>query len=99
MKKRLTEDDLIPLRDTFLDSEGNPIADEIDDQTVFPIAAGSWPSEFADAILERCAACDDFVGISPKGFKLHVRNPARAIFCGPCFVVFHNLLSQDRRVQ
>ncbi|HTF63256.1 MAG TPA: hypothetical protein VK638_11160, partial [Edaphobacter sp.] len=47
--KRLTEEDLILLRDTFPNSEGDVISDEIDDQTVFPIAAGPWPSEFANA--------------------------------------------------
>ncbi len=91
--KRLTEDDLILLRDTFSDLKGNFITDDIDDQTVFPIAAGPWPNHFATAIQVRCKVCNGFAGISPKGWELHLRNPARFIFCGPCFVGLYNMMA------
>lgn len=94
--KPFTEEDLIPLRDTFLNTEGKVLANDIDDQTVFPIAAGPWPSEFPDAIRVQCAACDDFAAISPKGWELHHRNPARFIFCSPCFVGLYNLMLSEK---
>jgi hypothetical protein len=92
MKKRLTEHDLIGLRDTFSDLEGQRVSDAIDDATVFPIAGGPWPSEFAAALRVQCTACQRAVGISPKGWEYHRSNPARKIFCPSCFVLLHNLM-------
>jgi hypothetical protein len=93
--KRLTEHDLIGLRDTFSDFEGNRVSDAIDDDdTVFPIAGGAWPSQFANAIKVQCPACQRDVGISPKGWEYHERNPAREIFCASCFVLLHHMLQR-----
>jgi hypothetical protein len=93
--KRLTEDDLITLRDTFSDLAGNPLTDDISDDEVFPIAAGPWPGIYVGAIQVRCAACKAFAGISPKGYRLSKANPMRLIFCSSCFVALHNLMREN----
>jgi len=94
--KRLTEDDLIPLRDSFVNQKGDVVDAEIDDSVIFPIGAGPWPNEFPDAIRVQCSACDEFTGISPKGLEMHNRNRSRPIFCPSCFVMLYNLMATEK---
>jgi hypothetical protein len=92
--KRMSQHDLLKLRDTFADIEGNPAtAPVIEDKTDFAIIAGPWPNANFGAIKVQCKMCGRPAGISPKGFALHQENPERTIVCSACFVRAQNMLA------
>lgn len=61
----------------------------------FPIVCGGWPNPNVGCRQARCSKCEDFVGISPKGWAKHMESPKeRPLFCAGCFDMLRALLSQ-----
>jgi hypothetical protein len=56
----------------------------------FPIIGGPWPGSVG-AMQARCAFCDHFVGISPKGMAMHREQPEqRPICCPGCYEILRH---------
>jgi hypothetical protein len=91
---QFTEESLIPLRGTFTDQYGEPIATP-GEHAAFTIAAGYWPSPNIGARQVRCACCHGFASLSPEGWRLHRVNPDyRPIFCPPCFLLIQAAVTE-----
>lgn len=82
----MTTDDLIKLRGTFRDADGN-VVDVLTDDVPYVIVAGPWPNNVG-ARQVRCASCNGFCGLSPKGYAMLQHNPKlHPIFCSDCWVI------------
>jgi hypothetical protein len=79
-------------RGQFLTAGGSFVEKDPSDEELFLIMAGPWPNRNIGARLTRCHYCNMFVGISPKGWELHRRNPRRDILCCDCYVMVDEML-------
>jgi hypothetical protein len=89
----LTDKEVIAKRGGFLggdDPKREPKPDE-----VFPILCGPWPNPNVGAIQGRCAGCNTFVGVSPRGMAFHRANPLRPLCCKKCLDILMLMLQKE----
>lgn len=91
---KLTREQLWDARGHFIADGGKLLESDPPDDAVFFIMAGPWPSRNVGARQARCRCCSEFVGLSPKGWELHQRNPKRDILCCDCFVMVNEIYDE-----
>jgi hypothetical protein len=72
---------------TFIDHEGNPIAEPARDQTLV-IVAGFWSEMPVGTMQGRCAVCKRLVGYDPRSQRM-LAQPGRVLLtlCRECHAV------------
>jgi hypothetical protein len=80
-------------RGSFLNvSDGTVVAEP---EGWFPIVCGGWPNANVGARQARCSKCDEFIGISPKGWAKHLEKPEeRPLFCAGCLDILRAMLME-----
>ena len=87
-----TPEDLIPLRENFIDREGNPCAEPAP-HTAFLIVGGPWPQPGKHAFAEACSICGALVAIRRKSYDWHHQAPQlRPILCTDCYLNLQRLM-------
>jgi hypothetical protein len=87
-----TSRDLIALRDTFTDTEGNPQpAPEPGEPYV--ICGGKHERRPHPCHTVHCKICQDLVDLTPQGFSIHAHDPDKhPVLCGDCYLnLLHHL--------
>jgi hypothetical protein len=88
-----TIDELWQKRGNFLDTSTGETVEQ--PKGWFPIVCGPWPNCNVGARQARCSKCEDFVGISPKGWAKHLENrEERPIFCPECFELLRAMVDE-----
>lgn len=94
---KLTREQLWQKRGHFLNDGGEFVQGDPPDEIVFFIMGGPWPNRNIGARQTRCRCCNVFLGISPKGWELHRRNPKRDILCCDCFVMIDEMMDEVKK--